>query len=209
MKQKIHPSVIAKNQQALNTLFKKLVPAAHHLHLDIINKNFAPSSSLQFPFRLSNKFTYSAHLMINNPLPWIKKNLFRVDIFIPHIEEIKSPLSYINFMKKKKKPLALALLPETKLSTLQPYIKYLDYILILTVNPGFYGSPYIKKAINRIPLIKKINSKIKIIVDGHMNPITIKDAAQRGADYFVSGSYVTLSDNPKKAILELKKAIKK
>ena len=85
-------------------------------------------------------------------------------------------------------------------------IKDIDYILILTVHPGFYGAKYLRGPLRKIKQIKKMNSKIKIIVDGGMKPSTIRDA--RGADFFVSGSFISKAENPKKAVRELEKRIR-
>jgi len=199
---------MAKNQQELNQDFKKLKGAAKTIHLDIVDGKFAPNKIFQFPFKLSRQFNYNAHLMIKNPEKWIKKNLKRINLFIPQFEEIKNPQKYICWMKNKKKKIAFALKPETKVEQIRLYLKEINTLLILTVHPGFYHGKYLRSNLKKIPQIKKLNPKIKIIVDGGMHPKTINQAAKAGADFFVSGSYTTKADNPKKAIQDLTKAIK-
>ena len=206
MKQRIFPSVMAKNQQELNALLTKLRGVAPILHLDIVDGTFAPSHSLDFPFQLSQKFTYQAHLMIKNPEKWIATYSSQMNVCIPQIEEIKSPEQYIAWIKKKKQKVAFALKPETSVAMVKPYLSQIDIILILTVHPGFYGAKYLPTPLKKIKAIKKINPKIKIIVDGGMNLDTIKDAVRAGADYVVSGSFVSKSDNPQQAVQSLQKA---
>ena len=84
----------------------------------------------------------------------------------------------------------------------------IDYLLVLTVHPGFYGAKYLPAQLRKITQIKKINPRVKVIVDGGMNPQTIRQAAQAGADFFITGSYTTKADNPKKALKTLAKAIR-
>ena len=194
---------MAKNQKELDILLKKLKGSSTHLHLDIADGKFVPSKSLWFKFRLSKKFKYNAHLMIKNPERWIKKHGKRMNLVIPQFEEVKDLDRYV-FSGRK---IAFAINPETKIKKLKPYLWKISYILLLTVHPGYYGSRYLSSPLRKIREIKKINPKVKIIVDGGMNPKTIRQAARYGADYFVSGSYVTKSKNPKKAVQRLDNAL--
>tara|TARA_Y100000310_G_scaffold29352_1_gene27849 strand:+ start:103 stop:729 length:627 start_codon:yes stop_codon:yes gene_type:complete len=208
MKPKILPAIMAKNQAELNADLKRLTDVVRELHLDVVDGKFANNKTLQFPFRLSKKFKYQAHLMIKQPEKWIKKNLHRIDLFIPHIEEIKDVGDYILWMKKEKKKIAFALLPETKVLSIKKHLDKINIILVLTVHPGFYGSKFLKEKLKKIKQIKKINPKIKIIVDGGMHPATIDTAFKSGADWFVSGSYTTKAENPRERIRMLRGSIK-
>ncbi len=196
---------MAKSQKELNQYFKRLKSATKEIHLDVSDGRFVHSKSLWFNLKLSNNFHYNAHLMIKNPERWIKNNLHKIDIFIPHIEELKKPREYINWMEKKKKKVAFALRPETDISWVKHYLKEMDYVLILTVHPGRYGGKFLKAPLAKIKLIKKINPKVKVIVDGGMCLETIGSAAKAGADFFVSGSFTSCSEHPKARIKELLK----
>ncbi len=210
MSQTIIPAIIAKNQNELNAYLKKLHGIVKTVHLDVIDGKFAPNHSLQFPFRLRKEFSYQAHLMMREPERWIKKHLRkhsgRLGLFIPHLKEVRDHAAYIKWMKAKKKKVAFALNPEMTVKHIQKHIRNIDYILILTVHPGFYGSKYLKSELRKIPAIKKANPNVKIIVDGGMNPWTIGDAARAGADFFVSGSYIMQNSHTRKAMKELEKA---
>ncbi|MBU0460364.1 MAG: hypothetical protein KKH52_00960 [Nanoarchaeota archaeon] len=205
MNKQIWPSIMAKSQQELNKDLNKLKGVAKTLHLDIVDGKFAHNKTLQFPFKLKNNFNYTVHLMIKNPEKWIKKNIKKNYLFIPHFEEIKHKEEHLQFIKKNKKKVAFALLPKTKVKTIKPYLNKINYILILTVQPGFYGSKFLKKPLQKIKQIKKLNPQIKIIVDGGLNPKTIKKA--QAADYFVSGSYTTKAEHPQQRIKLLKQAL--
>ncbi|MDO8656298.1 MAG: hypothetical protein Q7K45_03590 [Nanoarchaeota archaeon] len=207
MTQLIFPAIIAKNQRELDAEIKKLKGTGKTLHLDIVDGKFAPNRSLEFPFKLNQQYKYQAHLMIQKPELWIKKNMQRIDLFIPHFEVIHYHSRYILWMKKMKKKIAFAILPQTTVEHLKEHLPYIDYVLILTVHPGFYGSKYLASELKKIKSIKKINPKVKIIVDGGMNPKTIQEAKKAGADLFVSGSYITESDNPTKRMKELMEAL--
>jgi len=204
MSQKVFPSVMVKGQQELNLMLKNLVGVAKYLHLDVADGKFVPNTSLWFPFKLSKKFKYIAHLMVKEPQKWIKKHGKKVEFCIVQAETVDIA-HYVKRTESQKKKVALALNPETKISKIKPYLKDIGYVLILTVHPGFYGAKYLKYPLKKITEIKKINPKIKIIVDGGMNLLTAQGAAKAGADYIVSGSFITKAERPKERMKLLEK----
>ncbi len=204
MRQNVFPSIMAKSQRELDDMLKNLVGVAKYLHLDVADGKFVPNTSLWFPFRLNSKFKYVAHLMVKEPEKWITKYGKRMEFCIVQAETVDI-LNYITKTKQQKKKVAFALNPETKVSSLKKYLKDIDYVLILTVHPGFYGGKYLKYPLKKIKEIKNINPKVKVIVDGGMNPTTVKDAVRAGADYIVVGSYLAKADDVKKRMKVLEK----
>ncbi len=203
---KIYPSVMGHTQKDIDALFARLRGVAGALHLDVVDGKFAPSRSLWFPFQVSPHFSYTVHLMVNNPLQWVKTHTLRrinLVLFHPHTkaEEL------IALLRKKRKQVGLALSPAVTVSSVKKVLPLVDYILVLTVRPGFYGSRYVPSALRKITRIKKINPHLKIVVDGHMNPKTVKDAVRAGADAVVSGSFLSQSVHPRQAMKELRTAI--
>ena len=209
MNQRIFPSLMGKNQKEIDLLFKRYSGMVKTLHIDVADGKAVPNTSFWFPFRLSKKFRYQAHLMVRNPEKWIEKHGHKVDMCIFQWEELAQRYKgclqccAIPWMKSLKKPVAISLRPETLVQEIRPYLKDIDYILILTVHPGFYGAKFLAAPLRKIKALKKMKPTLKIMVDGGMNPITIRKAAEAGADYFVSGSYVNKADDPKKALREL------
>jgi ribulose-phosphate 3-epimerase len=206
---RIYPSIMGKSQNEINLLFKKLEDVSEYVHLDVADGKFVPNKSLWFKFRLSSKFTYAAHLMIKNPISWVKKNCgrFSVILFHPEVLNLGKSIELIKNIKTEGKKVGIALKPETKVSSVTNLLDLVDYVLILTVHPGFYGAKYLKNPLKKIKQIKKNHPTVKVIVDGHMNPVTIKEAKKAGADIIISGSFLSKSDNPKKAMKELKKSL--
>ena len=200
---------MAKSQGEMSGLFKKLEGVATQLHLDVADGKAVPGTSLDFPLRLSSKYSYNAHLMIKKPEKWIEKYGHRMKVCTPQVEEISDIVEYISWMKEKNQKIGFALKPETPYSIIKPFMDDIDVVLILTVHPGFYGAKYLKSPLKKVRQIRKDYPNIEIIVDGGMNPATIKDAFEAGASSVVSGSYISKSDNPKKAMMNLKKVCSK
>lgn len=201
--QRVIPSILAKDQRELDGLLRKLKEVSPEVHLDVVDGKFAANHSLDFTFHLPKGFAYTAHIMTNHPQGWIKKYFSKIEVFIPQIETVRDLPRYISWMKKKKKRVAFALKPETSVRRIKPHLKQIDIVLVLTVHPGFYGSKFLRAPLRKIKVLKAANPKVKIIVDGQMNPQTIKLAAQAGGDYFISGSYVNNAENAMQAIQEL------
>lgn len=213
MNQHIFPSIMGKSQKEIDALFVKLKGVAKVLHLDIADGKAVPNTSLNFPLRLPRIFHYQAHLMMNDPESWMEKHAKKMDLCIPQWEVVFKKYHtdcmnccYFPCAKKFAKKIAFALRPETSVHELRPYLAEIDYVLILTVHPGFYGGKFLPASLKKIKQLKRWNPKLKIIVDGGMDPSTIKKAAQAGADHFVSGSFVSNADDPKKAYRILHKA---
>ena len=195
-----------KDQNELDQLLVKLQGVAQTLHLDFTDGKFVPTKNFWFDFKLHKGFSYNAHLMVIDPKSWIKKYGKKVDLCISQWEAIDDHQQFINWLRSQGQKVAFALKPETPLPL--QYLSKIDVLQVLTVHPGYYGAPFLKEPLQKIREAKKHQPKIKIIVDGGMNPQTIKEAAKAGADYFVSGSFVTKSDNPKSAMKELEKSIR-
>src|SRR3989338_7286416 len=207
---KIIPSIMVRNKQEFDGLLTKSKGVSKILHLDVVDGKFAPNHSLDFDLKIKKArkwHSYQMHLMVRHPERWVRKYGEEVDLFIPQIEALKHQARYIHDMKQKGRKVAFAILPKTRISSLISAVKKADYVLVLTVEPGFYGGTFLPRQLKKIQQIKRINPMVKVIVDGGMNPTTIKIAAKAGADYFVSGHFVSKAKNSKKAMKELERAV--
>ena len=208
MKYKIIPAIIAKNQKELNQRIKKIKPFVELIQLDIMDGQFVDNKSFNFNFKLPKNLKYEAHLMIQHPLEWIEKNYKKIDNIIVHIECLDRLSDIITFAKEKKKKIGFALNPESNIDMLEPYIFQLDKILIMTVNPGKYGSPFLFSTSRKVKKLRKLHASLNIEVDGSINEKTIKKLKSKGANEFVVGSYLQEAKNPKSAFNILERLIK-
>ena len=204
----IVPAIIAKTQQELNEILSKVKDLSGFAQLDIMDQIFVPNSSLDFDFDVSgSNMRFEAHLMISNPMAWIEKNWNKVDTILVHFESCENPDEIIRFVKNKGKKIGFALNPETQINDVKAYLDDIDQILIMTVNPGFYGSKFLLETISKISEVKKIKPDLDIEVDGGITPDTIKLVYEAGANMFVSGSYIIKSDDVKGSIDNLRNLI--
>jgi len=200
MKKIIVPAVIAKNQAELDAIFHKISNHAKLVQLDVMDGKFVPNHSLNFDFKLVGKYEYEAHLMVEDPDSWIETHGKKVDAIIAHFEAITAPGKTIRAIKDRGKKAFLALNPETGIEQVMDYLDDLDQILIMTVHPGFYGSPFLPEVMGKIAQLRRLKPEMDIEVDGGIKPETIELVNEAGANMFVSGSYLVRSDNMKERI---------
>ncbi len=207
MKQQIIPTLISNNQKELDFLLDKYYKKFKLFQVDVMDGKFVNNKSNWFKFKLNKKFKYEAHLMVNNPEEWIKKNYKQFDVLIPNFEKVINPLKLIKFVKSKKKKIGFALNPETSIMHLQPYLKQIDRVLILTVHPGQYGAEFLPETLEKIKMLR-MDFKKDIEVDGHINPKNIILCNKAGANLFAVGSYLKDSKDLNKSVRELKGSLK-
>jgi len=209
MNKKIIPAIIAKNQEEFSKNILKVKDFVEIIQLDFMDGKFVPNNSIDFEFELpETKCKFEAHLMINNPLDWIEKNFEKVDTILVHFESCDNHREIISFVKSKNRRMGFVLNPETPISSIKKYLDEIDQVLIMTVNPGFYGSPFLPEVIDKISELRKISPNIDIEVDGGITDKTIELVNEAGTNLFVSGSFIVKSDDIKKAVEILKNKVK-
>jgi len=178
-------------------------------HLDIMDGHFVPNISFG-PVVVENirKVTSAkldSHLMIEHPEKYLDQFISAgSDIITVHIETIKDN----KLLKKARESnvmVGLAINPETDISRVSDLLEYIDFMLVMSVHPGFSGQKFIFESLNKIKNIKEIilknNFKVKIEVDGGVNQSNAKTLIEAGAEYLVAASAIfkgNISDNIKK-----------
>jgi ribulose-phosphate 3-epimerase len=206
MRKIIIPSIIAKNQEEFDERFERVKSLSKVFQLDVMDGKFVGNKSLRFGLELIRGKKYEVHLMVKDPLEWIRDNIDKADRIAIHVES-DNVEEAVDLVREKRKKIDLALNPRTSLSKIEEYGK-IDGVVIMTVNPGKYGSRFLESMISKVRNIKKKYPKLSIEVDGGVNDRTISKLRRAGADRFVVGSYLQKSDDIKNDFEKLKKLIK-
>ena len=178
-------------------------------HIDVMDGEFVTNKS--FPveeiIELSSITSkpLDIHLMVNDPVIYIEKlnELSNINNITFHLEINKDINNILNKLKKYGIKRGIALRPNTDIKEIIPYLNNIDLLLVMTVEPGLGGQPFIETSTERIKQIKKIIKDYNIIleVDGGINDKTISKVSD--ANISVVGSFVTTSNNIEEAINKL------
>ena len=211
---KVAPSVIAADQVRLGKEIKRMERAGCDLfHIDVMDGHFVPNITIGPGVLQSiNKITnlpLEAHLMISNPHKYIKAfSQAGADYITVHIEACKkNAKEVIKQIKAQGKKPGISLNPATPLSALKGLLRYVDLVLVMTVNPGFYGQKFMLSVLPKIKALRKV-FKGDIAVDGGINQETGRYAVSCGANILASGSYIFNSNNPRETMEGLRKCLK-
>jgi len=208
MKKMIIPAIIAKSQEEFENNINKVKEHVELIQLDFMDGDFVPNRSIDFDFELPDTdCIFEAHLMVSDPIGWTEKYHDRVDMILAHFESCKDTSEVIEFVRSKNKKVGFVLNPETPVSAIEQYLEDIDQVLIMTVNPGFYGSPFLPEMLEKVSELRKLKPDLDIEVDGGVNDKTIGLVDKAGANMFVSGSYIVKSENVEVAVNNLKKII--
>lgn len=208
MKKKIIPAIIAKTQEEFEEKINTVKDYVEIIQLDFMDGEFVPNESINFDFEIPKTHcSFEAHLMIRNPAEWINKNHSKVDTILVHFESCSNHSDVISLVKSKNKRVGFVLNPETSIESISKYLDDLDQILIMTVNPGFYGSPFLPDMLKKISKLREIKPDLDIEVDGGITDKTINLVDDAGANLFVSGSYIVKAENIKTAVTSLEKIV--
>lgn len=199
---KIAPSILAADFLNLEEELKKLnVSTCEYIHLDIMDGHFVEDITFGAPIikEISKVATkkLDVHLMVQNPSKIIDKLItIGVDIITIHAEIIGNiDFEYLNNMcMKSNVTFGIALNPNTKVLEYKKYIEKVDYILLMSVEPGKGGQKFKPEVLGKSLEIKQINKNIVINIDGGINDITIEQVKKYPIDIAVSGSFLFNGD---------------
>ncbi|MFH0855066.1 MAG: ribulose-phosphate 3-epimerase [Candidatus Omnitrophota bacterium] len=213
MKIQIAPSILSADFSCLQDEVRRVEKAgADLLHIDVMDGHFVPNITIGPAvvkyIRKCTKLPLDVHLMIENPQKYVDAFVNAgSDMITVHIETVSGPgLKAIGVkLKRKGIKFGVSLNPETPVSRLKPILKYVDFILVMSVNPGFGGQSFIPGAIPRIKALRAI-FKGDISVDGGINDLTAQSVMKAGANILVAGSYIFGAKDKRKTIERIRNA---
>lgn len=211
---KVAPSIIAgdfaRYQEEIDAIQEA---GADLLHLDIMDGVFVPNLTFgPMVVEAINRLTdieLDAHLMILHPEKYLMHFLDAGSDWLSfHHEATENPSVCIEKIRKHKVRAGLALNPPTPFTAVQRYIEECDFLIIMTVHPGFYGQKFIEEVLPKIAeartWIERHRLRCLIEVDGGINAANVSAVCQAGADIVVAGAGVFKMDDYKTAIEKLR-----
>ena len=210
---KILPSILSADFGNLERDVKELESIGIDMfHIDVMDGNFVPNISFGFPviqsIRPKTNTVFDCHLMIANPENYVEQFCkIGCDMVSFHIEATNHADRVIQVIQNAGKKAGIVLNPQTPVESVKYLLSKVDYVLVMTVNPGFGGQKFISGMLEKIAELDAIRKEkgynYLIQVDGGVNTETSKLCRDAGADLLVCGSFLFGAEDKEKTLKEL------
>lgn len=209
----IAPSLLSANFACLGEEIRAIeLGGATIVHVDVMDGRFVPNITIGLPvvksIRKMTKLKIDCHLMIVEPsryaVEFVKAGADMVSV---HVEAETHLHRTLTAIKEAGAEAGIVINPATSLSLLEEALPLADFVLIMSVNPGFGGQKFIPSALEKVrklkSLIKEKNLPTRIEIDGGIDAGNIKEAVIAGAEMIVAGSAVFGTGNATEAVKNL------
>ena len=183
------------------------------IHVDVMDGHFVPpitfGSAVVKSLKKSTALPLDVHLMVSNP--WQQAEQFLeagADMISFHIEATPHPYVIYQRVRKAGRRVGISLNPMTPAEAIRDSLPYVDFVLVMSVSPGYGGQPFIPETLVKIETIRKWVEErgltVPIEVDGGVTTKTIPSLKEAGAEIFVAGSAIFGAPDPMEALKTLK-----
>jgi ribulose-phosphate 3-epimerase len=210
----IAPSILAADFASLEDGIRAVERGgANLLHVDVMDGHFVPNISIGVPvvesLRKATRLPLDVHLMIENPERYIQPfSEAGADLISVHQEATFHLNRVLTMIREHGCRPGAVINPATPVSALSEVLDSVDYVLVMSVNPGFGGQKFIPGALEKIRRLKEIreryNYSFRIEVDGGLGPENVVDVVRAGAEILVAGTSIFHTPDPAEAVRAMK-----
>lgn len=210
------PSILSADFSRLRDEIEKVSPYSGMIHVDVMDNHFVPNLTIGPPVVASlSKVTglpLDCHLMVENPESLVKPFARAgAKLLSVHAEATVHLNRLIDSIRGEGMNPGVVLNPATALSAVEEILEEVDFVLLMSVNPGFGGQSFIESSVRKIKRLRSMIEgrclKTKIQIDGGVCRDNARLLREAGADWLVAGSAVFSASSPADAAKELSEII--
>ncbi|MCX6769566.1 MAG: ribulose-phosphate 3-epimerase [Candidatus Micrarchaeota archaeon] len=200
----IVPAILVKTKEEFEQRITSVAPYVSRVQIDIMDGKFVPNATLPVEefSPIPKNLLVEYHLMVQNPLEYVKRIGKKGAIYELHIESLANPQEAISEIKRMGGRVALAISPDTPVSAVEPFLPQIEHVLVMTVYPGFSGQSYLPAMEEKMRKLRELG--VVVEVDGGIVIGTAKRAAAAGATLIGAASAIFSKPDIKSAIEGLK-----
>jgi ribulose-phosphate 3-epimerase len=202
----ILPSILSADFARLADEIAKVESAGiHMLHVDVMDGHFVPNLTLGPPvvksIRKVTKLTLDLHLMIEDPDSFapifIEAGADQISV---HWEACPNLDRTLRMIQSEGARAGVVINPATPVSVLEEVLDFVDYVLVMSVNPGFGAQRFLPNSLRKIRTLdlkrRELGVQFAIEIDGGVSPENVGDVVRAGCDWVVAGSSIFESADP-------------
>lgn len=208
----VAPSILAADFADLAAEVATVEPAVPWLHVDVMDGHYVPNLTLGpdtvRALRARTEHHLDTHLMVDDPRTWAQRFIAAgSDSVTFHLDTDPDPVDLVHHVHDLGGQVGIAVRPSERLEQAAQLLPLVDLVLVMTVEPGFGGQPFIEDALDLVVQAheqREANGWTwRLEVDGGVDATTVRGCAAGGADTFVAGSSVFRRDDRPAAVGEI------
>ncbi|MFA5907645.1 MAG: ribulose-phosphate 3-epimerase [Vicinamibacterales bacterium] len=214
---RLAPSILAADFSALGRDIDAATRGgADQVHVDVMDGHFVPNISIGVPvvrsLRKATRLPLDVHLMISDPDQYIEPFIDAgANMVSVHVEVLPHLHRTISQIKKLGAKAGVVLNPSTPVTAIEEVAADVDFVLVMSVNPGFGGQVFIPRSLAKIRAVRALldqagNTAAPIEVDGGIDLATVAQVVEAGAEWLVAGHAIFGGGDAEKAARALKDA---
>jgi ribulose-phosphate 3-epimerase len=211
----ILPSILAADFTRLGEEIARVEQGgATMLHLDVMDGHFVPNLTIGPPLvksvRKATRMKLDVHLMITDPDRYAPAFIEAgADLVSVHQEVCPHLDGTLRMIQREGALAGVVLNPSTPLSTLEDVLEVADYVLLMSVNPGFGGQQFIPRALDKVRRLDRMRRDLRLAlpieIDGGVTRDNLADVVRAGCDWIVTGTTVFHTPDPAATVAELRR----